>query len=74
MLGTRFCVYCPEEYDTAEVKECIENMYKKIYSLQADKDSLLEDLSRIQKAYKEATGKEYVKHEGNVNSGDSISG
>lgn len=49
-------------------------MYKKIYSLQADKDSLLEDLSLIRQAYKEATGKEYVKYESITDTGDGISG
>ena len=55
----RFCAYCPEDHNTAEVKECVENMYKEIYKLQADKDMLLEDIVRIRAAYKEATGKDY---------------
>ncbi len=55
----RFCAYCPEDHNTAEVKECIEGMYKEIYSLQADKDRLLEDLLSVRQAYREATGKDY---------------
>lgn len=55
----RICAYCPEDYNTAEVKECVEKMYKEIYALQADKDKLLEDLLKIRKAYKELSGHEY---------------
>lgn len=61
----RFCCYCPEDFNTAEVKECVEGMYKEIYSLQADKDKLLEDLIKIRKAYREATGKDYTGDEDN---------
>lgn len=57
--GMRFCCYCPEDHNTAEVKECIEGMYKEIYQLQADKDLLLDDLVKIRKAYKDVTGHEY---------------
>ena len=55
----RFCAYCPEDHNTAEVKECVENMYKEIYKLQQDKDLLLEDLLKIRKAYKDVTGYDY---------------
>lgn len=55
----RLCCYCPEEHDVAEIKECVESMYKKIYELQAEKDKLLEDLIKIRIAYREATGNEY---------------
>jgi len=55
----RFCAYCPEDHNTAEVKECIEKMYKKIYQLQSDKDLLMEDLIKIRKAYKDVTGNDY---------------
>lgn len=61
----RWCAYCDEDYNTAEVKECVEGMYKEIYSLQADKDKLLEDLIKIRKAYREATGKDYTGDEDN---------
>ena len=57
--GMRVCVYCPEQLDAAEVKECVEGMYKTIYKLQADKDLLLEDLLKIRRAYKELSGHEY---------------
>ena len=56
----RFCCYCPEDHNTAEVKECVEKMYKEIYALQADKDKLLESLIKVRAAYKSATGKDYV--------------
>ena len=55
----RFCSYCPEDHNTAEVKECVEGMYKTIYLLQQDKDKLLEDLLKIRKAYKDVTGNDY---------------
>jgi len=55
----RACSYCPEDLNTAEIKECVEKMLKTIYSLQADKDKLLEDLLKIMKAYKEETGHDY---------------
>ena len=55
----RFCAYCPEDLNTAEVKECVEDMYKEIYKLQADKDKLLEDIILLQRAYKEVTGNDY---------------
>lgn len=57
--STRFCAYCPEDFNTAEVKECVEGMYKEIYLLQQDKDKLLEDIIKIRRAYKEATGIDY---------------
>ena len=55
----RVCVYCPEQLEAAEIKECVERMYKQIYELQQDKDILLEDLLKVRKAYKEATGNDY---------------
>lgn len=57
----RFCCYCPEDINTAQVKECVEKMYKQIYALQADKDKLIEDLMKIRQAYLEKTGEEYVE-------------
>jgi hypothetical protein len=55
----RFCAYCPEDHNTKEVKQCVEKMYEEIYKLQQDKDVLMEDLVKIRKAYKEATGSDY---------------
>ena len=55
----RFCAYCPEDYNTAEVKECVEKMYKEIYALQSDKDNLLEALIKVRAAYKKETGNDY---------------
>lgn len=55
----RICAYCPEDLNTAEVKECVEAMYKEIYLLQQDKDQLLEQIIKMNKAYKEVTGSDY---------------
>ena len=55
----RFCAYCPEDHNTAEVKECVEKMYKEIYLLQSDKDKLLEDLIKLRIAYRDVTGHDY---------------
>ena len=55
----RFCAYCPEDHNTAEVKECVEKMYKEIYALQADKDMLMNEIIKIRAAYKNATGEAY---------------
>ena len=65
----RFCAYCPEDFNTAEVKECVESMYKEIYKLQQDKDVLLEDLIKIRTAYKKITGHDYMEeNDGNQDS------
>lgn len=55
----RFCAYCPEDINTAEVKECVEKMYKEIYALQADKDMLLEEIIKLRAVYRSATGEDY---------------
>ena len=55
----RFCAYCPEDINTAEVKECVEKMYKEIYELQQDKDKLMEHIVMLMKAYKEISGYDY---------------
>lgn len=55
----RFCAYCPEDFNTAEVKECVEKMYKQIYELQADKDMLLDELVKIRAAFKQEVGYDY---------------
>ena len=55
----RYCSYCPEEHDTAEVKECVEGMLKEIYLLQQDKDMLLKDILNLRAAYRSVAGKEY---------------
>lgn len=59
----RFCCYCPDDFNTAEVKECVEKMYKEIYALQADKDKLLEDIIKVRKAYRDATGHDYQEED-----------
>lgn len=59
----RYCSYCPEDQNTAEIKECVEGMYKTIYKLQAEKNELLKDLIQLRTAYKEATGEDYIEKE-----------
>jgi biotin synthase-related radical SAM superfamily protein len=55
----RLCAYCPEDFNTAEVKKCVEKMIETIYKLQCDKDNLLDSLVKVRAAYKEATGEDY---------------
>ncbi len=55
----RFCAYCPEDINTAEVKECVEEMQRKIYVVQQCNDDLMKELIKVRLAYKQATGKEY---------------
>ena len=45
----RFCAYCPDEYDTAEVKECVEEMLKEIYRLRAENTKLKAELDDLKK-------------------------
>ena len=56
----RICCYCDEVYDVAEMKECVENMLKEIYLLRSEKEMLMKDLIKIQSAYKEETGKDFI--------------
>jgi len=56
---TRFCAYCPENFETAEVKECVEEMLRKIYVVQQCNDDLMKELIKVRKAYKDVTGNEY---------------
>lgn len=55
----RFCAYCPEDFNTAEVKECVEGMIRKIYQLEQDNDIMLQDIIKLRKAYKDVTGIDY---------------
>ena len=55
----RLCSYCDEQFDTAEVKECVESMIRKIYLLQSNQDRIMKEMISMRQAYKEATGKEY---------------
>ena len=55
----RFCAYCPEDHNTAEIKECVEEMQRKIYLTEQCNDDLMKELIKIRRAYKEATGFEY---------------
>lgn len=45
----RFCAYCPDEYETAEVKECVESMLKEIYKLRAENTRLKAELDDLKK-------------------------
>lgn len=55
----RLCSYCPEDFNTREVKECVESMYREILALKQTNDELLEELVKTRAAYKEATGRDY---------------
>jgi hypothetical protein len=56
----RLCSYCPEDFSTREVKECVEGMIREIYALRSDKDEMLTNLIKVRAAYKEATGHDYT--------------
>ena len=55
----RLCSYCPDDYNTAEVKECVEEMLRQIYRNQQTIDDLMKELLKVRQAYKDETGKEY---------------
>ncbi len=55
----RLCSYCPEVFEVAEIKECVENLVKTMYRLQTDKDALMVHLMDIYTAYKAETGKDF---------------
>lgn len=55
----RLCAYCPDDYNTAEVKKCVEGLIEEVYNVQKCNDDLLHELIKIRIAYKEATGVEY---------------
>lgn len=55
----RLCSYCPEEFNTAEVKECVEDLVKTIYQLKQDIDQLQIENNFLRDFYKETTGSEY---------------
>lgn len=55
----RLCSYCPEEFQTREVKECVEGLIRDNYQLQQDKVQLMVELLSIMDAYRMETGKEY---------------
>lgn len=55
----RLCAYCPDDYNTKEVKECVEEMIRQQYVLKECYDDLMKELIEIRKAYKKETGKEY---------------
>ena len=55
----RFCAYCPEEFETSEVKECVEELLRKVYVAEQCNKDLMKELIKIRKAYKELSGYEY---------------
>lgn len=55
----RFCAYCPEDINTAEIKECVEDMQRTIYITKQCNDDLMKELIKVRRAYKEATGSDY---------------
>lgn len=56
----RLCSYCPEEYVTRELKECVESLYRDNLALKQTNDELLTDYVKLRNAYKEATGHDYM--------------
>lgn len=55
----RFCAYCPDKLDTAEVKECIEEAIRHEYLMNEVHDDMLKEIIKIRQAYHRDTGKEY---------------
>ncbi len=60
----RLCAYCPEDFNTAEVKECVEEMIRENYKLRQDLDQLRESYDQLQTAYREATNIGYTNNHG----------
>ena len=55
----RLCSYCPEDYNTAEVKECVEELVREIYNVKQCNSDLMKELIKVRAAYRKETGKEY---------------
>lgn len=55
----RFCAYCPEDINTGEVKECVEEMLRKIYVVEQCNSDLMKELIKVRTAYKEVSGHDY---------------
>lgn len=55
----RLCSYCPEYMDTAEVKECVEDLVREVYQLRHDNGMLMIKLLDLHTAYKLETGKDF---------------
>ena len=55
----RFCAYCPDDLNTAEIKECVEEMQRKMYVIEQCNDDLMKELIKVRRAYKDVTGVEY---------------
>ena len=59
----RMCAYCPEDFNTAEVKACVEKLIEENYALESDKDRLMKDFLKLSAAYRNATGHYYKGEE-----------
>ena len=55
----RLCAYCPEVFETAEVKECVEELVRALYQLQMDNNAIMAKLLDLHTAYKLETGKDF---------------
>lgn len=62
----RFCAYCPEDHNTAELKECIEEAIRHEYLMKEVHDDMMKEIIKIRKAYKEATGVDYRDNSGST--------
>jgi len=59
LLGNRFCAYCPDNIETGEVKECVEEMQRLLYVRDEVISDLTKELIKIRAAYHKDTGREY---------------
>ena len=55
----RYCSYCPDEKEIAEIKECVEEMQREIYTAQRHEDELMRDIVKILRAYRKETGHDF---------------
>lgn len=55
----RLCSYCPDDINTAEVKECVEEMQRQLYVRDEVVSDLTKELIKVRSAYRASTGKEY---------------
>lgn len=55
----RFCAYCPDDFNTAELKECIEEAIRKEYIYKETWDDMMKEIIKIRAAYLRDTGHEY---------------
>ena len=55
----RFCAYCPDDFNTAELKECVEEAIRQEYVYKEVWDDMMKEIIKIRAAYKRDTGHEY---------------